>query len=134
MKRPVLLFLMAVTLAACAASTTQAVNLTARDIKYDETTLEVKAGQPVKLIFNNVGTLEHDFSIMDIPVESASESSKPVGHDMGTMTDAPALHTSAPVDASSTLEFTPTKPGVYEFFCSVSGHKDAGMVGTLIVK
>jgi uncharacterized cupredoxin-like copper-binding protein len=38
------------------------------------------------------------------------------------------------MNQTSTLDFTPTKPGTYEFFCTVAGHKDAGMVGTLIVK
>jgi uncharacterized cupredoxin-like copper-binding protein len=35
---------------------------------------------------------------------------------------------------AGTLEFTPTKPGTYEFICTVPGHKEAGMVGALIVK
>ena len=32
------------------------------------------------------------------------------------------------------LTFTPSKAGTYEFFCTVAGHKEAGMVGTLTVK
>jgi uncharacterized cupredoxin-like copper-binding protein len=32
------------------------------------------------------------------------------------------------------LEFASTVPGTYEFYCTVVGHKDAGMTGTLIVK
>ena len=27
-----------------------------------------------------------------------------------------------------------TAPGTYDFYCNVPGHKEAGMVGTLIVK
>ena len=34
---------------------------------------------------------------------------------------------------SLNVEFTPSTPGEYEFFCTVAGHKEAGMVGTLIV-
>jgi uncharacterized cupredoxin-like copper-binding protein len=31
------------------------------------------------------------------------------------------------------IEFTPSQPGEYEFFCSVPGHKEAGMRGTMVV-
>ncbi|MGI9147294.1 MAG: plastocyanin/azurin family copper-binding protein, partial [Chloroflexota bacterium] len=30
-------------------------------------------------------------------------------------------------------EFTFNTPGVFDFFCSIPGHKDAGMKGTLTV-
>ena len=29
--------------------------------------------------------------------------------------------------------FTPTTPGTYTFYCHIPGHREAGMVGTLIV-
>lgn len=41
------------------------------------------------------------------------------------------LHTVA--GEAVTAAFTPTEPGTYEFYCSVPGHREAGMVGTLIV-
>jgi uncharacterized cupredoxin-like copper-binding protein len=34
----------------------------------------------------------------------------------------------------ASVSFVPTKPGTFEFFCAVPGHKEAGMVGTLIVR
>jgi plastocyanin len=36
--------------------------------------------------------------------------------------------------ASATTEFTPTAAGTYEFYCSVPGHHEAGMQGTLVVQ
>ena len=57
------------------------------------------------------------------------------GHDMGNMGGMePELHVAALMGQMATLEFTPTKPGTYEFFCTVAGHKEAGMKGTLVVK
>ena len=36
-------------------------------------------------------------------------------------------------DSMLTGEFTFDKPGLFEFMCSIAGHKDAGMKGTLTV-
>ncbi len=50
------------------------------------------------------------------------------------MADQPKLHVVAAAESRGTLTFTPTKPGQYEFYCTVAGHKEAGIVGVLTVK
>ncbi len=50
------------------------------------------------------------------------------------MTDQPKLHVAAAAGSRGTLTFTPTKPGQYEFYCTVAGYKEAGMVSVLTVK
>lgn len=35
---------------------------------------------------------------------------------------------------SATGEVTPAAPGTYEFYCSIPGHREAGMKGTLVVQ
>ncbi|HET7010469.1 MAG TPA: cupredoxin domain-containing protein [Anaerolineales bacterium] len=125
----------AVLLAACSGPRLQEVSLTAVDMEFQPNVLEVTAGTPVRLTMTNAGTLEHDFSILEIPMESMGATAMPMeGHDMGAMTVDPQLHMATAMGTSNTLEFTPTKPGTYEFFCTVPGHKEAGMVGSLIVK
>ena len=44
------------------------------------------------------------------------------------------MHMAVANGASGTSEFTPTTPGTFTFFCTVAGHKEAGMTGTLTVK
>lgn len=44
-----------------------------------------------------------------------------------------AVHVHTVGGEEAAVTFTPTEPGVYEFYCSVPGHRDAGMIGTLIV-
>jgi uncharacterized cupredoxin-like copper-binding protein len=82
----------------------------------------------------NEGALEHDFSILEMPMETMGATAVPMeGHDMTPMAEEAQLHMAVAMGTSNTAEFTPTKPGTYEFFCTVPGHKEAGMVGTLVV-
>ena len=106
-------------------------SLTATDIAYDMNRLEVMAGQRVKLTLHNVGALEHDFSIMEMP-----HTGEVMAEEMGDgheMSMDPEVHVAPPMGSSGSIEFTPSTPGEYEFFCTVEGHKEAGMVGTLVV-
>ena len=125
-------------LAACsgAGSTNQAntVTVEAKEFGFGPASLEVAAGQPVNLTLRNAGTLEHDFSVLEFPLEGAAAEAGGMQHDMPGMTQAPELNVAAAAGQSATLTFTPSKPGTYEFFCTVSGHKEAGMTGTLVVK
>jgi uncharacterized cupredoxin-like copper-binding protein len=114
----------------------QEIALTAKTMTYDPPVLEVTAGVPVELTFVNEGALEHDFSILKIPVELVS-AADPMSAEhemqMGAGVE-PVLHVAAGPSATNHLTFTPTKPGTYEFFCTVAGHKDAGMAGTMFVQ
>lgn len=128
-----LMVLTAVSLAGCQPAAQTEITLVASDLAYDNARLEVPANQPVHLVLENTGALEHDFVITDIAVSGMEEHSS--GHDTHGEASVDAdLHVSAAAGKSSTLEFTALEPGEYEFFCSVPGHKEAGMTGILIVK
>ncbi len=133
-----LLLLATVVVAACSGSTSTGasqITLEVSNLHYQPATIEVTAGQPVKLTMRNNDAVEHDFSIMEIPMATMGATPAPMaGHDMSGMVTDPQLHMVAAMGATNTMEFTPTKPGTYEFFCTVPGHKDAGMKGTLVVK
>lgn len=106
----------------------------ASGMTYQPASIEVTAGQPVKLTFENMDTVDHDLSIMEFPMEMMGATQEPMAdHDMGGMTEQPELHMAALMGQNAVLEFTPSKPGTYEFFCTVAGHKEAGMVGTMVV-
>ena len=142
--RMMTLLVLPLLLAACSGLTVQtkpqAVTLEASAMHFQPATLEVIVGQPVELTFKNGDSLDHDFSVMEIPLVNgtAQDSSSPMpGHEMGGMSGMagmPALHVAVPMGTTGKLQFTPSKPGTYEFYCSVTGHKEAGMVGTLVVK
>jgi plastocyanin len=82
-------------------------------LSYNTTALTAKAGK-VTIEFTNMAPLQHN-----VTVESASGQS------------AGATPTFSGGTKSVTLNLT---AGTYTFFCSVPGHKQAGMQGTLKVE
>lgn len=82
-------------------------------LKYNTTSLSAKAGK-VSIAFTN---------------------SSPVGHNVTIESSSGAAVGATPTfqGGSKTLNVT-LKPGTYKFFCSVPGHRMAGMEGTLVVK
>ena len=106
------------------------------EFAYDPSAITVFSGQVVALTLKNNGALEHDFVVekikaSDIQGNMVSHDGH-MANDMGQMNYD--LHVSIPPGESAVLRFTPTESGAYEFYCTVAGHKEAGMAGTLIVK
>jgi plastocyanin len=81
-------------------------------IAYDEQSLTSKAGN-VTIDFTNPAPLEHDVAIE---------------------ADGKELAGSEIITESETSVSTELEPGTYTFFCTVPGHREAGMEGTLTVK
>jgi len=86
------------------------VAITASEFKFSPTSVQVPAGQKVTFALNNTGTVEHDLTIQGAGFTLLARAGQ-----------------------AATGEFTFDKPGTFDFFCSIPGHKDAGMKGTLTV-
>jgi nitrite reductase (NO-forming) len=82
----------------------------ASEFAFDQPTLRAMPGQRLTITLENRGTIEHNLT-----VQAAGE----------TVVAKPGQSTSA--------DFTFAQPGTYEFLCSIPGHKEAGMRGSLIV-
>ena len=82
-------------------------------LAYTTTEATAKAGK-VTIDFNNPQALTHDVAI---------ENSK--GEEVGRVELISEGEDSTTVDL---------KPGTYHYYCSVPGHREAGMEGTLVVK
>ena len=91
------------------AAASQTVDIAAYDIYFEPKEVTIPANSDVTFTIANDGVAAHNFSIdelgidIDLPASATEE----------TVINAPA--------------------GKYEFYCNVPGHKEAGMVGTLIV-
>jgi plastocyanin len=83
------------------------------DLAFDQKTVTAKAGN-VTIDFDNKQPLQHDVAVAD-------SSGKVLGQ-----TD---LVSSGTANASVDLQ-----PGTYTFYCTVPGHREAGMQGMLTVK
>ncbi len=90
----------------------QKVTVVAKEFSYTPNKITVKIGQPVQLLLDNKGVIEHDWVVDRFKVKTGLVQP----------------------GKSATATFTPTAKGTFEFYCSVPGHKEAGMKGTLVVQ
>ena len=86
-----------------------AFSIGATDLAFDLKAVEVPADGEVTVTLTNKGVVEHDFVVDALGVKIYARPGETVS---GTLT---------------------AKAGTYEFYCSIAGHKQAGMVGTLTV-
>ena len=129
------ILVLAVLLAGCAGTPQSATEVTveATDFAYNPVTITVPSGQPVTLTMKNMGAVEHDFVVDQINVSNVEASdSGPAEHHQMEQAEYD-LHFFAKAGESAVLRFTPLQPGTYEILCSIAGHKEAGMIGKLIV-
>ena len=91
------------------AAAAMSVTITAHDIYFDPKEVTIPANTDVKFVLPNEGAAPHNFSIdaLNVSVDL------PPGETKDVVINAPA--------------------GEYEYYCNVPGHKEAGMVGKLIV-
>lgn len=81
------------------------------DLAFDPSDLTIPANTDVTVRVENLGVLPHDFTLDQLGITSGMLSS-----------------------GESTAVTVNAAPGTYGFHCSVPGHKQAGMRGTLTVE
>ena len=89
------------------------VHVFATEFAYESTDLEVTAGHPFTIMLHNEGVLEHD-----ITIEGFEEQG--------------GIHLLSKEDGLATFELT--EAGKYKVYCTIPGHRAAGMESTLIVE
>jgi nitrite reductase (NO-forming) len=87
-------------------------NVEAVDIAFVETELRVPANTEITINVTNTGAATHNLHIEELGVATPDLAS----------------------GESATVTFNTGAPGEYEYFCAVPGHREAGMVGKLIVE
>jgi plastocyanin len=85
---------------------------TGTELAFDTDALEAAAGN-VTLVLENVATIEHNVALEG---DGVSEEGEVVG------------------EGETSTVTAEVKPGEYDFYCSVPGHREGGMEGTLTVE
>lgn len=116
------------------STSAQTVQLAMQDIAYDSQALTATSGQTVRIELENRGALAHDFTIDRIAVDDVRMTGGMTSDEHGHDEDGPDLHIALEGGATGNLDFKPSEAGTYEYFCTVAGHREAGMHGTLTVE
>jgi uncharacterized cupredoxin-like copper-binding protein len=90
----------------------QTITITATDYTFTPNTLTINKGQPVTIELVNNGKMPHDIVSPELNLQSS--------------TIQPGQTTR--------VTFTPEDSGTFNFYCSVDGHRDLGMVGSIVVQ
>ena len=83
-------------------------------MRFEPETITVQAGQPVLIAFKNKGVIVHDY------ISSGAEKNVRLANVLGGR-EARGI-------------FQASKPGTYTVLCVQPGHKEAGMVGKIVVE
>lgn len=102
-------------LAGCTAHASQVreIRINASEFKFEPSEVWVKAGETVRFVIVNTGSVDHEFESDAARIE---EVTIPPGRQRAVRWTAPA------------------RPGEYSFVCDISGHREAGMTGKIIVE
>jgi uncharacterized cupredoxin-like copper-binding protein len=100
------------------------------DLRFDPASIEVSAGETVRFVVTNAGSIPHDFYV-GTEAEQMAHAAEMGGMDHDADPDADAVT----LEAGETDELTVTfdAPGVLLYGCHQPGHYDGGMVGTITV-
>jgi plastocyanin len=110
--------LMAIALVACGGGSSSSssvsganISVTMTEFKFDPMNVTVAPGQTVNLTLTNKGSIDHTWIVVGTTIKFTVAAGK-----------------------TTTQTFTAPAAGTYVIDCDIAGHKEAGMVGQLIVK
>ncbi|WP_409254055.1 cupredoxin domain-containing protein [Bacillus sp. SCS-153A] len=104
----------------------QTIKIIASDMRYQPSIVTISKDTAVKFVFQNQDNVDHDIEI--------KTKTTAAGQGHGHHTSQGSFHLHAEANSSSQQDFLPAEKGVYVFYCTIPGHKENGMTGTLIVQ
>jgi uncharacterized cupredoxin-like copper-binding protein len=113
----------------------RSIAVTMSDLAFEPSEMMLARGERVELRLSNQGSMEHDFTVDQMPMSGmrmsgGMGSGEHAGHGGG----GAALHMALAAGSAGTLDFEATEAGRYEYYCTVEGHRAAGMAGMFVVE
>ncbi len=96
---------------------------------YQPEAIALERGQQVRLVLENDGALLHDLKVEELAadiIESRSTGPLSAGED--------EIFTAAEAGEQGEVVFVPRDSGNFAIFCTLPGHRQLGMEGTLVVE
>ncbi|NBI28666.1 cupredoxin domain-containing protein [Chengkuizengella marina] len=127
------------------------IDVSAFEMGYDPDKINLEVGKEYELILTNEGQIFHDLTENDLEVQVTYMSEMPEHSFLDTIfgfqkvyaegdhgdkknDGMKNIHMNVNAGQTVSIKFIPKEAGEFEFYCTVPGHKEAGMVGKFIVK
>ncbi len=94
-----------------AVSLPNSITYTTKEMRFGQTELHIRAGQEITLQLLNYDLYAHSFDVDELDI-----------------------HVPIPANGQALTQFTVSAPGTYNITCGIPGHREAGMVATLVVE
>ena len=128
---------LALMVSGCGTPPARNVTVMTRAFRYEPSSFEWRVGQPVRLQLRNPDAVEHDFVVDGLKFSMTGGGTAHGAHaSAGSAAPAPrpdSLHVHADAFAETGVTFTPLSKGSYTVYCTIPGHKEAGMTAQLVV-
>lgn len=103
-----------------------------QDVRFEPDDLTIGAGEVFAISLDNRGSLQHDFTLKDLAGGAAFRY--PGDVTAGAEVEGGRVHVPLNAKSLAELRLRIDRPGEYEFWCNVPGHRSAGMQGTILVR
>ena len=105
------------------------IDVSLKNLRFTPNLVEVEAGKTVRMNVTNMDGAEHDMLVDGLRIQKVGEAMS--GDHAGAMPDMLVVHVMA--NENGSITFRTDQKGTYQFYCTLPGHKGAGMVGEMKV-
>jgi uncharacterized cupredoxin-like copper-binding protein len=110
------------------------IDIKAENMRFVPDRIEVPAGKTVMIRMQNMDENQHDFEVGGLTAEiMARTGMKDESMDMDMSGGMGTINMHSAAKGKASVTFRTDKPGTYDIYCTMTGHKESGMVGKLVV-